>query len=656
MRRHPERGRQPVPLAGTVTGDDRPGEPLSANRTFQVDLRGVVDLLSHHLYASPRVYVRELLQNAVDAIVARRQDAPAAPGRVEIDPPEVTGDGTLRIRDTGIGLTEEQVHELLATIGRSGKRDELGFARHEFLGQFGIGLLSCFLVADEIRVSTRAEGHRTVLWAGYGDGRYAVAEAGPDEQRAEVGTTVTLVPRRDAEQWLAAPTVTELARLYGSLLPIDVRVAGARTTGGPPPWAIEPARRRPALIGYAEQVLGFTPFDVIELSVPEAGLSGAAFVLPMPANPAARSGHRVYLKRMLLAEGAEGLLPDWAFFARCVVDATELKPTASREALYADALLEAARESLGDQLRTWLVGLACEEPERLRDFMQIHHPGVKALALHDDEMLRLVEQWWPMETNAGRMTLAEFRKAHGVVRYTSTIDEFRQLAAVAAAQDLAVVNGGYMYDTEIIERLPELDRDILIERLEPTDLTTRFDTLDPSVELALSRFLSVARRVLDRLGCEVVVRAYDPVSLPALYLVTRSAAFHGELTATRERVDDLWAGVLDAIAASGPPDRPQLVLNHRNALVRRVTALGDQALIRLAVEALYGQALLLGYHPIRPADAALLNSSFLGLLSRAVPGADRPEIDRQGADHRDIDRHDADGPGPDQHDADGGDR
>jgi len=40
------------------------------SNTFQVDLRGIVDLLSHHLYASPRVYVRELLQNAVDAITA----------------------------------------------------------------------------------------------------------------------------------------------------------------------------------------------------------------------------------------------------------------------------------------------------------------------------------------------------------------------------------------------------------------------------------------------------------------------------------------------------------------------------------------------------------------------------------------------------------
>lgn len=56
-----------------MTLRDTPSGPLGADRTFQVDLRGLVDLLSHHLYSSPRVYLRELLQNAVDALTARRQ-------------------------------------------------------------------------------------------------------------------------------------------------------------------------------------------------------------------------------------------------------------------------------------------------------------------------------------------------------------------------------------------------------------------------------------------------------------------------------------------------------------------------------------------------------------------------------------------------------
>jgi molecular chaperone HtpG len=595
-----------------------------ANRSFQVDLRGVVDLLSHHLYASPRVYVRELLQNAVDAVTARRAVDPVAPGRILLEPPERTGDGTLRISDTGIGLTEAQVHELLATIGRSSKRDELGFARHEFLGQFGIGLLSCFLVADEIRVETRAEGAPTVRWTGYSDGRYAVETA--PAPRAGVGTTVTLVPRRGAEEWLVGPTVTDLARLFGSLLPFSVRVGDHEVTEGRIPWAPgdkhvdTPAARRARLMEYARNVLGFVPFDIVELKVPAAGLTGVAFVLPKPANPAGRSGHRVYLKRMLLAEGAEGLLPEWAFFARCVVDASELRPTASREALYEDGLLDATREALGAQLRDWLVGLAASAPRRLTEFLTIHHLGVKALALHHDDMLRLVERWWPMETNVGPMTLAEFSDRHGLLRYTAKLDEFRHLAAVAAAQDLPLINAGYTFDTEIIERLPIVDRSVLIERLEPSDLTTRFDALDPGTELALRPFLGTAQRAVDRLGCEVVLRSFDPSGLPVLYLVDRSAAFAAELRDTRERVDDLWAGVLDALADTAADERPQLVLNYKNPLVRRITALADDALIGLAIEALYGQALLLGYHPIRPADAALLNSSFLGLLNRAVPG------------------------------------
>jgi molecular chaperone HtpG len=573
--------------------------------TFQVDLRGIVDLLSHHLYASPRVYLRELLQNAVDAITATGD---LGAGAVTIT---TTGDA-LRITDNGIGLTEAQVHELLATIGRSSKRDELGFARHEFLGQFGIGLLSAFMVADEIRVHTRRDGAEPVLWIGYSDGRYEVR---PGDER-EPGTTVTLVPRRDAEHLVSGTTVRQLAGLYGSLLPVRVEVDGHRVTAGGVPWAGDESD----LTAYAEEVFGFRPLDAVPLDVPVAGLKGVAFVLPTPVNPAARGGHRVYLKRMLLAESVEGLLPEWAFFARCVVDSSELRPTASREALYDDGLLAETRDAIADQLRGWLVRLAATDPRRLSQFLGIHHLGVKALALHDDEMLRLVEQWYPMETNVGRVTLAEFRQRHGAIRYAATTDEFHQLASVAAAQDVVVINGGYVYDSEIIERLSTVDRDLRVERLDPADLADHFSAVDTEAELRLRPFLTAAQRRLDRLGCEVVIRGFDPATVPAIYLVSRAAAFHDQFTTSRETADDLWGGVLDALAGTTPTDRPQLVLNHRNALVRRITTIGDADLAGLAVESLYGQALMLGHHPIRPADAALLTTSFMGLLDRAVPG------------------------------------
>ncbi|TNY38713.1 HSP90 family protein [Thermomonospora catenispora] len=585
-----------------------------ADQSFQVDLRGVVDLLSRHLYSSPRVYLRELLQNAVDAITARGGGS----GRVRIE----TGPGELRVHDDGVGLTEDEVHRLLATIGRSSKRDELGFARHDFLGQFGIGLLSAFLVADEIEVVSRsARGGDPVRWVGSSDGRYRVEPA----DRAEPGTTVTLRARPGADELTAPATVVDLARTYGSLLPYPVTVDGREITGEGPPWLVAhptPARRRRALADYCRELYGFEPYDVIDLRVPEAGLTGVAFVVPQQVAPGTRGAHRVYLKRMLLAENVEGLLPDWAFFVRCVVDAGELKPTASREALYEDELLESTRQALGEQIRQWLVTLSETDPARLRGFLRLHHLGVKAMALHDDEMLRIVDRWLEFETSAGPMTLAEFRRRHPEGRYTTDVDEFRRLSAVSGAQGVGLVNGGYVYDTEIIERLPQIDPDARLRRLDPAELATHFGVLDPGAELALRPFLAVAQRAVESLGCEVVVRDFDPASLPALYLTSRAARHREELEEARRQADGVWADVLDALGeiggTGGGVDRPQLVLNHRNPLTRRITALTEEGLIEVAVQGLYGQALLLGRHPLRAADTAVLNRSFLGLLDWAV--------------------------------------
>lgn len=203
----------PDPSSGSSSESSSDRSP----HTFQVDLRGLVDLLSHHLYSSPRVYLRELLQDAVDAITARRAEQPDAPALVRLH----TSGGRLRIEDSGIGLTEADVHSLLATIGRSSKRDGaqgLASARAEFLGQFGIGLLACFVVAAEIRVvsrSARTPGAPPVEWCARDDGSYTVRTL-PDSARAEPGTTVHLVARPGSADWLDEERVLALARDFGS--------------------------------------------------------------------------------------------------------------------------------------------------------------------------------------------------------------------------------------------------------------------------------------------------------------------------------------------------------------------------------------------------------------------------------------------------------
>ena len=102
---------------------------------------------------------------------------------------------------------------------------------------------------------------------------------------------------------------------------------------------------------YGRNTFGTTFFDAIPLHSDAGKVDGIAFVLPYSPSLAHKRTHRVYLKNMLLSESAEGLLPDWAFFVKCVVNAQGLRPTASREEFYEDDALVAAREKLGDCLR-----------------------------------------------------------------------------------------------------------------------------------------------------------------------------------------------------------------------------------------------------------------------------------------------------------------
>ncbi|WP_344416331.1 HSP90 family protein [Streptomyces glomeratus] len=601
----------------TSKASQSPQSPQSPH-TFQVDLRGLVDLLSHHLYSSPKVYLRELLQNAVDAITARRAEQPDAPAAVRL-----YADGaSLRVEDTGVGLTESDVHSLLATIGRSSKRAEgLQEARSDFLGQFGIGLLACFVVAERIRVvsrSARTPDAAPVEWTATDDGSYVVRTLPPDA-RPEPGTTVHLVARPGAADWLSADRVRSLARDFGSLLPYDVRVGDEPVTELPAPWDRaypSPSTRRVALARHCHDLFGFTPLDSIDLDVPLAGVRGVAYVLPSAVSPAQRASHRVHLKGMLLTERAEQLLPDWAFFVRCVLDTDSLRPTASRESLYEDETLAAVREALGERIRSWLTGLAAGDPERLAAFLSVHYLGVKSLARHDGEMLRTMLPWLPFETTDGRLSLEEFAQRHPVVHFTRTVEEYRQVAPIASAQGVGVVNGGYTYDSELVQALPSVRPGTVVAELDADTVTAHLDAVDPAEELALSAFLGAARARLDPLGCDVVLRAFHPLSVPALHLDDRATRHEQARAEAEEQADDLWAGILGSLRGSAP--RARLVLNHLNPLIRRIGSLCDPELIGTATESLYGQALLMAQRPLRPADSALLNRAFIGLLEWAT--------------------------------------
>ena len=197
---------------------------------FQINLRGIIDLLSNHLYSGPEVFVRELMQNATDAIRARTHLEPEHLGEIRMEIHQSKGKPpTLMCSENGIGLTTEEVHTFLSTIGLSSKRAAEGEMPTDFIGQFGIGILSCFVVSDAIVVVSRSakENSPAIEWRAKPDGTYTLKEL---EHDLTPGTQVWLTAKEGCEEHFEPGRIRELARHYGGLLPFPISITHGKST------------------------------------------------------------------------------------------------------------------------------------------------------------------------------------------------------------------------------------------------------------------------------------------------------------------------------------------------------------------------------------------------------------------------------------------
>ncbi len=130
---------------------------------METNFEGLIQLLAKHLYPEPDVFVRELIQNAHDSIVRRHEVEPDLAGHIDVEFNLNTR--TITFRDNGIGMDRQDIKEFLAVIGSTGTgmarqqlQEQGKVAAYELIGQFGIGMLSAFVVADKVVVRTRKLG------------------------------------------------------------------------------------------------------------------------------------------------------------------------------------------------------------------------------------------------------------------------------------------------------------------------------------------------------------------------------------------------------------------------------------------------------------------------------------------------------------------
>ncbi|MBV6697056.1 ATP-binding protein [Kitasatospora aureofaciens] len=399
-----------------------PPEPVPAEdlRTTEVDLGGLVSVLATHLYSTPLVALRELVQNAHDSHTRRLLEDPDGDHRPLI---RVRGDAarrTVGIEDTGAGLTEPEIHAYLATVGTGYTRmlRELT-GNQELIGAFGLGFLSAFSVADEVVVTTTSHrepglGHR---YRSRGGEQYLVE---PVPARSQPGTVVELTLKAEHAHLADEDALRAVLGRYCVLLPIPVFVGDddEPVNAVEVPWRQHPegdpheARMRFAT-AFGRR---FEPLTAFPVNPVEGGTDAIGLLWVQDGGTYGSSDNRdlaVYLRGMLLAEDARDLLPGWAGFIGGVVESSRLTPTASREDLQRDEHYRALRQTLTDAIVDGLYETARLRPATWRRILTRHGQDLLGAALCDERLFTLLADDVPVPTSQGDLTAGALRAAGG---------------------------------------------------------------------------------------------------------------------------------------------------------------------------------------------------------------------------------------------------
>lgn len=381
---------------------------------FKVDIAGIIDIMGSSLYSRPDTPIRELVQNAHDGIMRRRQLNLTHAGRIDVE--QNAEAGTLSFTDDGVGLNAEDAEEYLGTLGvgitgmiKKRLRGEIEPGGGDALiGQFGIGLFSAFMLANRLVVETRRwDSTEGVRWE---------AGAGTDIdlsscEREQVGTTVTLHLKPEYRQFSEQTELLETAvKEFADFLPIPIFINNgkARANVINAAW-FEPTPEREAVELELEGYFSETPLDVISIRIEKpVSISGALYVTPQRTPGFADEATvAVTVRRMVISRKIQRLLPEWASFLRGVLELNDCSPTASREGLVLDENFQLVRSVLEQLIFEHFERQAREDLPRLQATIAWHRYTLAGAALGNPRLRGLLKHTYRFPTSHGQLTFQE---------------------------------------------------------------------------------------------------------------------------------------------------------------------------------------------------------------------------------------------------------
>ncbi len=388
--------------------------------SFQTEVQQLLHLMIHSLYSDKEIFLRELISNASDACDKLRFESLTDNALLEDD-----GDlgirveanekkRTVTITDNGIGMTHDEVIADIGTIARSGtkafleKMSKDQSADSSFIGQFGVGFYSCFLVGKKVTLLTRKAGAKSsegVQWISDGSGEYTLESI----DRPQRGTQIIIQLKKDCKDYAGKYRLRSIISKYSDhiSLPIQMQKDPDLDDDGKPvkdqtiEW--ETINKGSALWARAKKDITEEEHNAFYTSLtydpaPPAitihnRVEGrmeyiSLFYIPSKApfdlwDREQRHGIKLYVRRIFISDDAKKLMPNYLRFVRGLVDSADLPLNVSREFLQQNKEIDKIRAASVKKVLTELEKLAGKDEEKYHALWQEYGRVLKEGVIED---------------------------------------------------------------------------------------------------------------------------------------------------------------------------------------------------------------------------------------------------------------------------------
>jgi len=328
-----------------------------------VTTENIFPIIKKFLYSDHEIFLRELISNAVDATQKLRTLAAVGDYKGEIAETTIRVSvdkkkKTIKVSDSGIGMTKEEVDKYLNQIAFSSANDFLDKYKDQssaIIGHFGLGFYSSFMVSDKVEVITKSyqDGAQAVKWSCDGSPEFSIE----DIEKENIGTDVILYIDKESKDFLDESKVEQLLKKYCKFLPVEIVFGKEKEwkdgksveTGKDkiinntkPAWTLKPADLKEEDYNKFYRELypsGDDPLFYIHLNVDYPfKLTGILYFPKIKSNIEIQKNKiQLYCNQVFVTDSVEGIVPEFLTLLHGVIDSPDIPLNVSRSYLQSDS-------------------------------------------------------------------------------------------------------------------------------------------------------------------------------------------------------------------------------------------------------------------------------------------------------------------------------